>query len=212
MRHPRLLFVPLVMLFVLACGLTNGIQQMQQAVTQLPGMLTSMPTAMGAMETSAAGAQSSGNCPATPTSGGLGFGLANAKAVLTMTQQFTFTDGTVNGQPASTATLASGSAGTFSSLANGFSAQFIGDPCNLSEVTVTMPRVDQATIDQGIGVANILFAAILPPDVQVAFTTWLTQKYSKVPVGGQEQTTISNLQFTLKRTQASMILDILPAK
>ena len=50
MGQPRLLAIPFVMFFILACGLTNGIQQIQSAVTQLPGVLTSMPTAMGALK------------------------------------------------------------------------------------------------------------------------------------------------------------------
>src|SRR5512137_229480 len=145
MRHTRLLFIPLIMLFVLACGLTNGIQQIQQAVTQLPEVLTSAPTALGALETLAATAMPSNQCPAAPAAGGLGVSLVNAKAVLQMTQQFTFTDGSAGGQAVSTATLASAAAGTFSAISEGFSAQFIGDPCNLSEIKIIIPRTDQQT-------------------------------------------------------------------
>ncbi len=36
MRHTRLLIIPFVMLFILACGLSNGIQQIQQAATNFP--------------------------------------------------------------------------------------------------------------------------------------------------------------------------------
>ena len=96
MRLTRFLAIPLVMLFVLACGITNGIQQ---AATQLPGILTSVPTTMGAVETLSA-QQSSSNCPATPTTGGLGISLDTIKTVLQITNQFTFTDGTVDGQTA----------------------------------------------------------------------------------------------------------------
>jgi hypothetical protein len=213
MRRIRFLLIPLMMLFVLACGLSNGIQQIQQAVTQLPDLLTSAPTALGALETLAATAIPSSNCPATPSAGGLGVGLVNAKKVLEMTKQFTFTDGSINGQPASTATLASSAAGAFSAISDGFSAQFIGDPCNLSEIKITVPRTDQQdTVDQGIGVVNIVLAGTLPPEVQFALFTWLTQNYSTVAVSGQQQTTIKNMQFTLQRDQASMLLDILPAK
>ena len=211
MRLTRFLAIPFVMLFVLACGLTNGIQQIQQAATQLPGMLTSMPTAMGAVETSVA-AQASGNC-STPTPGGLGITLDKAKTVLQITQQFTFTDGTLDGQPVSTATLASAAASTFSAIANGFSAQFIGDPCNLSKILVTIPRTDQQNMaDQGIGVINILFSAFIPPEIQLPLLAWLAENYANVPVSGQQQTTIGTMQFTLQRTQAIMTLEIVPAK
>lgn len=213
MGKVRWLVIPTLMLFVLACGLSNGIQQIQQAVTQLPEVLTSAPTALGALETLAATAMPPSNCPATPTAGGLGVGWVNAKSVLQMTQQFTFTDGSIDGQPASTATLASAAAGTFSAISNGFSAQFIGDPCNLSQIKITIPRTDlQAAVDQGVEAVNIVLTGTLPVDVQLAFFTWLTQNYSTVPVAGQQQTTIKNMQFTLQRNQNSMVLDILPAK
>jgi hypothetical protein len=210
MRLTRFIAIPLVMLFILACGLTNGIQQ---AATQLPGMLTSAPTALGAMETVAA-AQSSSNCSSTtPTSGGLGISLDTIKTVLQITNQFTFTDGTVDGQTASTATLTSTAAASFQDIANGFSAVFIGDPCNIGKITVTIPRTDQqATVDQGMGLVTILFAGFLPPGAQIPFITWLTQEYAAVPVGGQQQTTIGTMQFTLQRSQTEMVLDIVPAQ
>jgi len=209
MRLTRFLAIPFVMLFILACGLTNGIQQ---AATQLPGILTSAPTALGAMETVAA-AQSSGNCPATPTAGGLGISLDTVKTVLQITNQFTFTDGTVDGQTASTVTLTSTAAASFQDIANGFSAVFIGDPCNIGKITVTIPRTDQqASVDQGMGLVTILFAAVMPAGAQIPFITWLTQEYAAMPVGGQQQTTIGTMQFTLQRSQTEMVLDIVPAQ
>ena len=213
MRPIRLLFIPLIMLFLLACGLTNGIQQIQQAVTQLPDVLTSAPTALGALETLAATAMPSNQCPDIPAAGGLGVSLVNAKAVLQMTQQFTFTDGSVGGQPVSTATLASAAAGGFSAISDGFSAQFIGDPCNLSEIKIIVPRTDQQnSVDQGIQAVNLVLVGTLPVDVQFSFFSWLSQNYSSVAVAGQVQTTIKNMAFTLQRDQTSMLLDILPAK
>ena len=213
MRPIRLLFIPLIMLFLLACGLTNGIQQIQQAVTQLPDVLTSAPTALGALETLAATAMPSNQCPDIPAAGGLGVSLVNAKAVLQMTQQFTFTDGSLGGQAVSTATLASAAAGGFSAISDGFSAQFIGDPCNLSEIKIIVPRTDQQdSVDQGIQAVNLVLVGTLPVDVQFSFFSWLSQNYSSVAVAGQVQTTIKNMQFSLQRDQTSMLLDILPAK
>lgn len=212
MRQTRLLAIPVIMFFVLACGLSNGIQQIQSAVTQLPGVLTSMPTELGGIET-AASAQTSSTC-GTSTPGGLGITLDKVKSVLQLTQQVTFTDGTVNGQPVSTATLSSTTASTFPTISNGFSAQFIGDPCNLSEIKVTTPRTDQqSTVDEGIAVLNILFAGFMPPEVDLPLLTWLSQNYGKVPVSGQEQTTIGQMQFTLQRSNTNtMTLDIVPVK
>jgi len=201
------------MLFVLACGLSNGIQQIQQAATQLPGLLTSAPTELGAVETAVASLQPTNNCPGTPAAGGLGLGLDNARSVLQMTGQFTFTDSAMNGQPVSTATLASAASGTFSAISNGFSAVFMGDPCNLSEIKATIPRTDQqTTVDQGIAVTTILFSGVLPPEVTLGFITWLSQNYANVAVGSQQQTTFGKIQFTLQRDQTNMMLDVLPAK
>jgi hypothetical protein len=210
MRLFRFLAIPLAMLFTLACGLTNGIQQ---AATQLPGILTSAPTALGAMETLAA-AQSSSNCfSTTPTSGGLGISMDTVKTVLQITNQFTITDGTIDGQTASTITLTPTAAASFHEIANGFSARFIGDPCNIGKISVTIPRTDQqATIDQGMGLVTILFTGVMPPGAQISFITWLAKEYAAVPVGGQQQTTVENMQLTLQRNQTEMVLDIVPAK
>ena len=53
MRILRWLILPVMLFALLGCGVANGIQQLQQAVTELPGALTAMPTEMGAMETAA---------------------------------------------------------------------------------------------------------------------------------------------------------------
>ena len=211
MRKSRFLVIPLVLFFLMACSLSNGIQQIKSAVTQLPALLTSAPTALGAVQTLAAG-QTSGTDCGTSTPGGLGVALSTPKAVLEYTQQFTFTDSIVDGLPATTATLASAGASTFSSISNGFAAQFIGDPCNLSRIIINAPyTTDQSTVDQGLAVINILFSAIMPLDVQVPLLSWLAQSYSSVPVSGQEQTTIKTMQFTLSRAESEMTLEIVPA-
>jgi hypothetical protein len=214
MRKNRWLVIPFFMLFVLACGLTNGIQQIKEATTQLPGLLTGAPTALGALETMAASAIPPSNCAATtPSAGGLGIVLDRTKSILEATGQLTFTDGTVAGQPASTATLSSAGASSFSAISNGFAAQFIGDPCNLSRILIKAPYTDQqATVDQGLAAATLLFSTLMPLDVQLPLLAWLSENYSKVPVSGQQQTTIKNMQFTLSRTQSEMTLEIVPAK
>ncbi len=213
MRHTRLLIIPFVMLFILACGLSNGIQQLEQAATNLPDLLTSAPTAFGAIETAVASVVPTSSCVGTPTAGNLGLQMDQARSVLQATGQFTFTDGSVNGQPASTATLASTAAGAFSAISSGFSAQFIGDPCNLSEIKVTIPRTDQqATVDEGVAVSTTLFSGILPPEVTLGFFTWMAQNYGNMTVGGQQQTTFGKIQFTLQRDQTNMLVDVLPAR
>ena len=211
MRNKRWLVLPILLFFAMAC-LCSGIQNITNAAsTQIPEILTSAPTAQGVIETLAA--QPTSACPSTPTSGGLGIQLDTAKSVLQASGQFQFTDGTVNGQPVSTAKLASAGASSFSAIADGFSAQFIGDPCNLSKILVTAPYTnDQATIDEGLAAANILFTAIIPLDVQLPLLTWLATDYSSVQVGGTKQTTIKNMQFTLSRSQTEMSLEIVPAQ
>jgi hypothetical protein len=210
MRHSRLLIIPFLMLFIMACGLSNAVQQVE---TQLPGALTNAPTALGFVETAVASVVPTSSCTGTPSGAGLGLQLDVTRAVLEKTGQFTFTESTANGQPVSTATLASTAAGTFSAISSGFSAQFIGDVCNLAEIKMTIPRTDQqATVDQGIGVTTVLFSGILPPEVTLGLFTWLAQNYGNVTVGGQQQTTFGKFQFTLQRDQANMTLDVLPAQ
>ena len=139
--------------------------------------------------------------------------MDNARSVLQMTQQFAFADGTANGQPAVIVTLTTSGASTFPAIAQGFSAQFIGDPCDLSQISVTIPRTDQQnTADQGVSVLNIVLAGTLPPDVQLTFLTWLTQNYSTLAVAGKVETTIKTMKFTLQRNQTSMLLDIVPSQ
>jgi hypothetical protein len=212
MRNKRWLVIPFLLFFLLGCGLISDVQNIKNAATtQLPAILTSAPTTQGMIETIAA-QQSSSTCTGTPTAGGLGVSLDTARTVLQMTQQFAFTDGTANGQSAVIVTLTTSGASSFPAIAQGFSAQFIGDVCNLSRVSVTIPRSDQQdTVDQGIGLLNIVLAGTLPPDVQLTFLTWVAQNYSTVAVSGQQQTTIKNMQFTLQRNQTSMLLDIVPA-
>jgi len=178
------------------------------AATELPGLLTSVPTAQDMINTLAA----SNTCTGTPTAGGLGISMNTTKTYLQMTQQFTFTDGTANGQPVSTATLTPSGASSFPAIAQGFSAQFIGNVCNLSRIYVTIPRTDQQdTADQGTSVLNIILTGTLPVDIQLPFLTWVAQNYPAIPVSGQQQTIIKTFQFTLQRSQTSMVLNIVPA-
>jgi hypothetical protein len=225
MRNRRLLVIPFFLIFLLGCGLISGVQNiqnlknaastqlpgLQDAVsTQLPALLTSAPTAQGLIETAAAQLPTSA-CAGTPQAGGLGVSFDTARTVLQMTQQFQFADGTADGQPAVVATLTTTGASSFPDIAEGFTAQFIGDVCNLSRVTVTIPRSDkQETADQGLGVLNMVLTGTLPVDVQFSFLSWVTQNYPDLAVSGKQQTTIKNLQFTLQRNQTSMVLDILP--
>ena len=235
MRKNCWLVIPFLMLFVMGCGLISGVQGLQQAVstqlpalqtaastdlpametaaaTEMPALLTGVPTAEGMLATLQAQQSAAGTCPNTPTPGGLGVSINTAKTILQITQQFALADGTANGQPATIVTLTPTGASSFPAIAQGFTAQFIGDPCNLSKVTVTVPRTDQSdSVDQGTSVLNIVLTGTLPPDVQLSFLTWASDNYSKVPVSGQLQTTIKTFQFTLQRNQTSMVLNITPA-
>jgi len=202
------------MIFAMGCGLISGVQGLQNAATTaLPAVETSAPTEQGMLETMAAGQTGSSTCPSTPTAGGLGISIDTAKTVLPITQQFAFTDGNVGGQPAAIVTLTPSGASSFPAIAQGFTAQFIGDPCNLSQISITIPRTDQQdSADQGVNVLSLVLTGTLPIDVQLAFFTWVTQNYPAVPVSGQQQTTIKTFQFNLQRNQTSMVLDIVPTK
>ncbi len=215
MRKTRWM-IALALLFVtsLGCGLLsnvqNGVQQIQSAATQLPGMLTAAPTMLGPMETEAA--------QMTPPSGSSSSGpqvlsLDNAKLILQMTQEFKFTDSTVGGQPASIATLTDTGVSTFPAMGTAFSASFIGDPKSLSQIKIAAPRSDsQDTIDQAIGLDNAVLTGALPPQVEVSFLSWLTENYAGVAVGASLDKTIGSMQFTLDRTASTETLTVVPSK
>jgi len=216
MRKARfVLSLSVLLLAALACNAATGIRTAQ---TDIPAMLTEAPTALSPIETSVAEftppvMPTSESSDVTPSAGGLGIKFDDVKTVMQVTQQFAFSDGTVDGKPAAIAKLSSTSSATFPTLAAGFSAAFIGDPKNLSEIKATLPRTDdQTTVEEGTGLLSIMFAGILPADVQIGFLTWLTQNYSEVPVGGTKDTTVNNFKFTLSRTATDMVLDIMPAQ
>jgi hypothetical protein len=234
MRKKRWLFLFGTMIFIVACscGLLPSVQGLQNAATTalpalqtavstdlpalqtaaasaMPALLTSVPTAQDMLETLAA---SSNPCTGTPTAGGLGISLNTTRTVLQMTQQFAIADGSANGQPAAIVTLTQAGASSFPAIAQGFNAQFIGSDCNLSRISISIPRTDQQdTADQGVSVVNIILAGTLPADIQFPFLTWVATNYPSVPVAGQQKTIIKTYQFTLQRDQTKMLLDIVPA-
>jgi hypothetical protein len=204
MRTLRWLVLPVFLIAVLGCGLANGLQQ---AVTQLPNALTGMPTALEAMGTAAAGQMESAS--ATPAAGRLNIALDSVKKVQ-QTGRYTFTDTTEGGQHLSTAVLINEGGSILPVIVKGFSARFIGDPANLSRILVTVPGTeDPATAYEEIGLINDLLEAALPRDVVPTFVPWLTQNFP--PVSGEQQTTIKNLRFTLKKSGADVILEVDPA-
>jgi hypothetical protein len=223
MRQFRIVLSILILISAtLACNAATGIRTAQTDIpammTAAPAMMTAAPTLMGPIETSVAEftppvLPTSATSAQTPSAGGLGIQLQDVKTVLQVSQQFIFSDGTQAGQPAAIARLSSSAATSFPSLAASFSAAFIGDPKNLSEIKVTMPRAEnQATVDEGIGLVGITFAGILPVDVQIGFLQWISKNYADVPVNGSKETTIKNFKFNLSRTKTEMLLDILPAQ
>jgi hypothetical protein len=212
MRKVRwMIILPILLLASLACGLTSGLKQIQQAATQLPGLLTEAPTMLSPIETAAA--EFTPESVLTPSAGGQVLSLDTIKTILQMTQMFEFTDETVDGQPAAIAKLTDAGGTAFPGMKDGFSTAFIGDPKDLSQIKITAPRSDaQSTVDQGIGLANVVLTGILLPDVQLNFVKWLTENYAGVPVGGSLENTIGSMKFTLNRTGDSEILVIVPVK
>lgn len=203
MRNKKLLIIPVILLFTMACGLTNGIQQIKEAITSAPG-------AISAVETAAAG-ENSIVC-GTPTPGGMNINTVNARAVLQITGLVNFADSTVNGKPSTTLTLTDTGASTYPAIASGSSVEFFGDSCNISLIHVVLPRTDQQdTVDQGLGVMNFILAASMPLDIQIPLQTWLNDNYASLAVGAQTQTTLSNINFTMQRTATEMILEASPA-
>ena len=70
----------------------------------------------------------------------------------------------------------------------------------------------QASVDQGLGLINIVLSGALPPDVQVNFISWLAQAYPGLPVLGRDDTTIGKFQFSLERDETSATLTVQPVE
>jgi len=210
------LVAPFLLFSLVAC-MCSGLSQLgsvasglQSAASQLPGMLTSMPTELGPMETMSAQQNSPSG---TYTPGHLDISLDQVKSVLQMTQSFTFTDGTINGQPASTAKLTGAAAAAYPDIAAGFSADFIGDPTNLTRIRITLPRTDTTlSAQQGLSALTLAFSSFLPSDITLTLIPWLTQNYSTLNVGDKTSTTINNYIFTLQRDPKQMVLTVDPAQ
>ena len=217
MRQTRIvLSISVLVMALLAC---QAVTRLRTAQSEIPAMLTAAPTMLGALGTAAA--EFTPPAPGTGTeqpadgssnsAGGLGIKLADVKSILEATQQFTFTDGSLNGQPAAIASLSSDFAASAPALADGFSAVFAGDPKNLNEIKITIPYSDdQKVVQAGLSMMTVLFAGILPPDVLISFMPWVTDNYSKLQVDGTQEMTARNFKFTLSRTQTSVVLDITP--
>jgi hypothetical protein len=216
MRRVRIAFsLSVLVLAMLACNAATGLRTAQ---TEIPSMLTAAPTLLGPLGTAAAEftppvmpTDASGGDSSAPA-GGLGIKLDDVKLIMEATQQFTFTDGNVDGQPAAIASMSPSAATSMPALADGFSAAFIGDPANLSKIKLSLPYAeDQTAVQAGLGLVTVIFSSILPPDELFSFLPWITENYSKIPVGGSEELSTKKLKFTLSRTQAEVLLDILPA-
>src|SRR6185369_5100288 len=114
MRIVRLLALPVLLFAMFGCGLASKVQQFQEAATQLPALLTAAPSALSPLETAAA--------KYTPSASGQPLSLSNIKLILEMTQQFEFTDESVDDQPAAVARLTKTGKSAFPTQAEGFSA------------------------------------------------------------------------------------------
>jgi len=213
MRQNKIvLCMGLLLLSMWACSAATDIRAAQ---TEIPAMMTSAPTMLGPLETAAAQVTPSALLTAlpgvdtTPNANGLGIALDDVKTVLGLTSQFSFTDGSVDGKPAAIAKLTSTAASTFPVLADGFSAAFIGDAKNLTEIKVVAPRTEEdASVTQGLALLTTLFAGILPADVQLVYLPWISENYSSLKVNDSKELTSGNIKFTLARDEAGMILTL----
>ena len=201
-----------LLLTTLACNMATGIRAAQ---TEVPAMMTAAPTVLGPVGTAAAQftppAGLTDNSTSTP--GHLGIKLTDIRLVLDPTKQFTFTQQSVDGKSAAVAVLSSSAAKNMPGLAASFSAAFIGDPADLSEITIKVPYTeDKAAIQEGLTLVTALFTGILPPDVLLAFIPWITQNYATVQVDTPQELTVKNMKFTLSRTTTVVQLDISPLK
>ena len=211
-QTPIRISLAILLLGMLACNLATGIQAAQ---TEFPAALTAAPTVLGPLGTAAAKytppAGLTDNSTAIP--GRLGIRLVDVRTVMDATQQFTFSEKKLGGKPAAIAKLSVSAAKAMPGLAQDFSAAFIGEPTDLSEIKISVPYTeDKQAIQEGQVMVTTLFTGILPPDVLLAFIPWITQNYATVQVDSPQELTVKNMKFTLSRTQSEVLLDITPLK
>ncbi|MEI7844489.1 MAG: hypothetical protein WCK35_01675 [Chloroflexota bacterium] len=199
----------MLVLATLACKTVAGLQNIQPEIptilTTVPAMLTAVPTMLDSLPTES-------SSDVAPSTGGLGIDIEKVKTVLETTKQFTFTESSVDGQPALVAGLSSDLATAMPVVAESFSAVFIGDPKDISEIRISVPSSeDQAAVQTGLSMVTVIFAGILPTDSLISFLPWITENYTKLPVGGTEEMTAGKLKFTLSKSEVTVLLVIVPA-
>ena len=207
----------MLVLATLACNAVAGLQNIQTEIpsmmTAVPSMMTAVPAMMTAVPTMLDSLPTVSSSDAVPSTGGLGIDIEKVKAVLEATKQFTFTDSSVDGQPALVAGLSSDLATAMPMVAESFSAVFIGDPKDISEIRISVPSSeDQAAVQTGLGMVTVIFAGILPTDSLISFLPWITENYTKLPVGATEEMTAGKMKFTLSKSETTVLLVIVPAK
>jgi hypothetical protein len=201
------LSLSLLMMFMAACTGGIGIENTQ---INIPSSVTKPTAAIGDNETATVEFPTMTELTSTPSNGtlsasGLSINLEDIKSVMLVTQRFAFTDSTVDNKPVSIAKLTPASAANFPTFETGFSAAFIGNPENLNEIKITVPRTeDQTTGNDGVGLMTMMFASVLPTDVQSQFLTWINQNYVTMPVGASKEITVKNFKFTLSRTSTKL--------
>jgi hypothetical protein len=98
-------------------------------------------------------------------------------------------------------------------VAESFSAEFIGDPKDLSEIRISAPSSeDQVAVQTGLSMVTVIFAGILPTDSMISVLPWITENYTKLQVGATEEMTAGKLKFTLSKSETIVRLVIVPAQ
>lgn len=215
MRQFKLLItISVLLMAVLACSALPTLQQVQ---TEVPALITNVPTDIAPLNTAIADftppALPNLNGSGTASAGGLGISVTNIRKAMEATNQFVYTDGTLDGKPALIATLSSSAATTMPGFSEVFSIAFVGDPENLEEIKMTVPfSSDSAAVSAGLGLVTVMFTAILPANVVISFIPWVNDNYSKLPDNGSVNMSSGNMNFVLSRAGDVVTLDITPAQ
>lgn len=139
--------------------------------------------------------------------------IVNTRIVLEKSfQWFSFSDENIDGHTAIIAKLTTEGETHYPKIGSGFTGIFLGDPTNLSQIKITVPR----EASDGIWLIQSILASGLvsfSSGGMGVFFDWLDKNFLTVSVGGKEATIINKVQFVLERPKTDLIiLTITPRK
>ena len=190
-------------LFVLIRDVSNTASQISSQFGQNLGTLSPLQTAAAYRYTPAPEGQLS---------------VVSTRIGLEALQWFVFTDDNIDGQPAVVAKLTAEGETHYPGIGGGFTGIFLGDPNDLSQIKIMVPRTERGTqdvINEGPWLTESVLMGLLPfsSDEKGILSDWINDNFLIISVGNKQEKIIKNVQFVLERPETDLInLTVTPQK